>query len=109
MTTARFNYRVQASPEGDPVRAQGQSVVRLVKLFKEHMGPARAAGSSFTADAKGTVDRAFFAQVTLPPPPPPSQRQPRFTRNAQPLNVIPSPLDCARARACMCVWAGVEV
>ena len=70
MTTTRMNYRVHAGPESDPVRSQARSVVRLVKLFKQHAPPPAADAQqqqqqqqSFTADAKGTVDKAFFAKI----------------------------------------------
>ena len=67
MHAGRFNYRVDASPDGDPVAAQGKSIGRLVSLFKRFsQGGGGGAGQQkggFGSDAKGTFDTSAINTI----------------------------------------------
>ena len=72
-THGRFNYRVDAAPDADPVRAQRKSLKRLGALFTAHSDAISDNGkgheqsgspsSPFSQDAKGTFDKAAIATV----------------------------------------------
>jgi hypothetical protein len=72
-TTGVFNYRVDPRPEGDPVRAQGRSIARLVTLLTKFRDKRKTgesldmAGSFSKNDASGTFDmkilQAIFAKI----------------------------------------------
>ena len=55
-THGQFNYRKSASPSGDPVRAQGESINEFVSLIKKYTvnGDVDLAGS-FSKEEFGRI------------------------------------------------------
>jgi len=64
-TYGQFNYRKSASPDGDPIRAQGESIIQFASLLKKYTlsGDVDLAGSFSKTDAKGTFDKAAITNV----------------------------------------------
>ena len=64
-TYGLFNYRKSASPDGDPIRAQSESIVQFVSLIKKYTvsGNVDLAGSFSKKDAKGTFDKSAITNV----------------------------------------------
>ena len=58
-THGSFNYRVASGDDADPVRAQGDSIVRLASLFKKHMRTAGQQGGE-----QKTVAESISEEIT---------------------------------------------
>ena len=61
-TYGQFNYRKSARPDGDPIRAQGESIIQFASLLKKYTlsGDVDLAGSFSKTDAKGTFKIQFL-------------------------------------------------
>ena len=56
-TFGTFNYRAAKGQQSDPVRAQGDSIVKLVSLFKKHLqSPGESGTDQTTSNASSSFD-----------------------------------------------------